>query len=254
MNNKLCVVCGHKTSVGYGHVSVQNLPRRLQEAGGFPTKERRSIYHVDGKPEINTWTQVDGPVCHWCERGIYRCKCGRPLYWSAKECDYCSGYRTAGRTRRGRPVDAQRRKVYTLEYRLFHGAAEARLTVEEAMVLAKRVSRRFRTSVPLLEYTRGSGDSASYYSPGFIRIRSSAKRGTCALTVLHEFAHHMVYHIYGSTGFAAHGAQFWRCYKEVMAWAGYFDGRYSMSKYRVKISSQQEFWRLLRARPRRAGR
>jgi hypothetical protein len=150
---------------------------------------------------------------------------------------------------RWRPIDSQRQKVYSLECRLFVTAYATPLLDTQVGLQLHQAARRFRITQPAYHVKHRQSSLTGRYNQRTgitLYTHTTGPAATVRLgTVLHEFSHHLCRQLYGDE-VAWHGPEFFRCLLEVMKWAGHYRGRYSQGRHRVKVASNDHFWKLVR--------
>lgn len=114
-------------------------------------------------------------------------------------------------------ADPQQFLLYRMEREEIGARDYARLTFAECKRVSRSVCRAYAVPQVRLRKKVMGRWAAEYESPGLITLNPKKGTATDLLTILHELAHHIHYHLWnGETVHQDHGQEFMACYLSVM--------------------------------------
>jgi hypothetical protein len=114
------------------------------------------------------------------------------------------------------PSDPQQHELYTMEREEIGSLDYSRLTFTKAKQIARAVCRRYR--IPAAKMRMKPVSYAAIWEDGRITLSSIKGTGLDLLTVLHELAHHLHWHLGGivTDKQENHGPEFMACYMSIL--------------------------------------
>lgn len=111
--------------------------------------------------------------------------------------------------------DPQQYRVYRMENEAIGARAYQQLTRERIRVLTRSVCRNYRVPRARLEWAN-LGKWAAEWEDGTIRLNTKKGSARDVLTITHELAHHVHYHLAQHDDHESHGPEFMACHMSIL--------------------------------------